>query len=138
VHPPPSPGWADFIIMMECMPESGHCHSVCTLWCTFSHTYTVTFPTAPKLPPSTHSHKGTVFHPKTRFMYKLYRHKLYREQIVSAQIVSAQFCIGTICIGHKLYRHNLYRHNLYRHNLYRTQIVSGTNCIGHKLYLVTN
>jgi hypothetical protein len=25
---PPSPGWADFTIMMECMPESGNCHSV--------------------------------------------------------------------------------------------------------------
>ncbi len=24
----PSPGWADFTIMMECTPESGHCHSV--------------------------------------------------------------------------------------------------------------
>ncbi len=21
-----SPGWADFTIMKECMPESGHCH----------------------------------------------------------------------------------------------------------------
>jgi len=31
VHPPPSPGWADFTIMKECTPESGHCHSV-TLW----------------------------------------------------------------------------------------------------------
>jgi hypothetical protein len=29
--PPPSPGWADFTIMMECTPESSHCHSVCTL-----------------------------------------------------------------------------------------------------------
>jgi hypothetical protein len=27
VHPPPSPDWADFTIMMECTPESGHCHS---------------------------------------------------------------------------------------------------------------
>ncbi len=26
--PPPSPAWADFSIMMECKPESGHCHSV--------------------------------------------------------------------------------------------------------------
>ncbi len=24
----PSPGWADFTIMMECTPESGHCLSV--------------------------------------------------------------------------------------------------------------
>jgi hypothetical protein len=32
VHPPPpSLGWADFTLMMECTPESGHCHSVCTL-----------------------------------------------------------------------------------------------------------
>jgi hypothetical protein len=28
-EPPTSPGWADFTIMMECMPESGHCHSSC-------------------------------------------------------------------------------------------------------------
>jgi len=28
VHPPPSPGWADFTIMMECTPESGHCQFV--------------------------------------------------------------------------------------------------------------
>ncbi len=28
---PPLPGWADFTIMMECVPKSGHCHSVCTL-----------------------------------------------------------------------------------------------------------
>jgi hypothetical protein len=31
-HPLPSPGWADFTLMMECTPESGrghcHCHSV--------------------------------------------------------------------------------------------------------------
>jgi hypothetical protein len=27
-RPPPSPGWADFTIMMECTPEIGHCHSV--------------------------------------------------------------------------------------------------------------
>jgi hypothetical protein len=26
--PSSSPGWADFTIMMECMPEKGHCHSV--------------------------------------------------------------------------------------------------------------
>ncbi len=25
--PAPSPGWADFTIMMECTPDSGHCHS---------------------------------------------------------------------------------------------------------------
>jgi hypothetical protein len=31
--PPPPPAWADFSIMMECTPESGNCHSVCTLWC---------------------------------------------------------------------------------------------------------
>ncbi len=29
---PPSPARADFSIMMDCMPEIGHCHSVCTLW----------------------------------------------------------------------------------------------------------
>jgi hypothetical protein len=28
---PPSPAWANFSIMMECMPESNRCHSVCTL-----------------------------------------------------------------------------------------------------------
>ncbi len=28
---PPSPGWANFSIMMECTPESGLCPSVCTL-----------------------------------------------------------------------------------------------------------
>jgi hypothetical protein len=31
VHPSPSPGGANFSIMMECTPESGLCHSVCTL-----------------------------------------------------------------------------------------------------------
>jgi hypothetical protein len=31
LHPSPSPGWANFSIMMECTPESGNCHSVCTL-----------------------------------------------------------------------------------------------------------
>ena len=25
--PPPKPGWADFSIMLECTPESGHCES---------------------------------------------------------------------------------------------------------------
>jgi len=29
VHPPPYPGWANFSIIMECTPKSGHCHSVC-------------------------------------------------------------------------------------------------------------
>jgi hypothetical protein len=29
---PPSPGCADFTIMLECTPESGNCNSVCTLW----------------------------------------------------------------------------------------------------------
>ncbi len=33
VHPPPSPGWADFSVMMECTPESGNCHSV---FCVYS------------------------------------------------------------------------------------------------------
>jgi hypothetical protein len=28
VHPPVSPGLADFTIMKEFTPESGHCHSV--------------------------------------------------------------------------------------------------------------
>ncbi len=34
VHPHPHPARADFSIMMEleCAPEIGHCHSVCTLW----------------------------------------------------------------------------------------------------------
>jgi hypothetical protein len=32
VHPPPFPeGWAEFTIMMECTPESGHFQSICTL-----------------------------------------------------------------------------------------------------------
>jgi hypothetical protein len=26
----PASGWANFSIMMECKPESGHCHSVCS------------------------------------------------------------------------------------------------------------
>ncbi len=30
--PQPTPGWADFTIMRESTPETGHCHSVCTLW----------------------------------------------------------------------------------------------------------
>ncbi len=29
--PPHSPDWAEFTIMMECTPESGHCQSICTL-----------------------------------------------------------------------------------------------------------
>jgi hypothetical protein len=29
-EPTPSPGWAEFTIMMECTPESGHCQSICT------------------------------------------------------------------------------------------------------------
>ncbi len=29
---PPSLAWANFSIMMECTPESGRCHSVCTRW----------------------------------------------------------------------------------------------------------
>jgi hypothetical protein len=33
VHPPPSRAWANFSIMMECMPESGRCHSVYSLLC---------------------------------------------------------------------------------------------------------
>ncbi len=37
--PPPSPGWANFSIMMECTPESGRCHSVYTLW-----TYLICWP----------------------------------------------------------------------------------------------
>jgi hypothetical protein len=31
VHPPPSPAWANFSIMMERTPKSGRCHSVCIL-----------------------------------------------------------------------------------------------------------
>jgi hypothetical protein len=30
--PPPHHHQADFTIIMKCTPESGHCHSVCTLW----------------------------------------------------------------------------------------------------------
>jgi hypothetical protein len=29
---PTQPAWATFSIMMECTPQSGSCHSVCTLW----------------------------------------------------------------------------------------------------------
>jgi hypothetical protein len=28
---PPSPGWAEFTIMMECTPENGHCQYIYTL-----------------------------------------------------------------------------------------------------------
>ncbi len=28
VPPHPSPGWADFTIIMECKQENGHCHAV--------------------------------------------------------------------------------------------------------------
>ncbi len=31
LHPPPSTGWADFTIMVECTPENGYCNSLCTL-----------------------------------------------------------------------------------------------------------
>jgi hypothetical protein len=27
MHPPPSPAWVIFSILMECTPESGRCHS---------------------------------------------------------------------------------------------------------------
>ncbi len=30
--PSPSPAWANFFIILECTPESGHCHSLCALW----------------------------------------------------------------------------------------------------------
>ncbi len=39
--PPPSPAWADLTLMIECTPESGHCHSVCTLWYKFIQLDTV-------------------------------------------------------------------------------------------------
>ncbi len=32
VHTPPAPAWANFSIIMECSPECGRCHSMCTLW----------------------------------------------------------------------------------------------------------
>ncbi len=28
MHPPPSPAWANFTLMMECRPESSVCYSV--------------------------------------------------------------------------------------------------------------
>ncbi len=28
LRPPPLPGWAEFTIMMECMPESGYMRSI--------------------------------------------------------------------------------------------------------------
>ncbi len=33
MQPPPSPGWANFSIMMECTPESDYCLYECTLLC---------------------------------------------------------------------------------------------------------
>jgi hypothetical protein len=47
VHPPPSPAWANFSIMMECTPEHGSCHSVFTLWI-YSR---LVHPTGRQLPP---------------------------------------------------------------------------------------
>ncbi len=41
MHPPPSPERrADFTIMMECVPESGHCYSVYSVVVYMSDTYT--------------------------------------------------------------------------------------------------
>jgi hypothetical protein len=34
VHPPPSPAWANFTLMMECTPESSRCYSVYSVVCT--------------------------------------------------------------------------------------------------------
>jgi hypothetical protein len=35
--PPPSPGWTIFFtIMMECTPDSGHCHSVYSVVLSFN------------------------------------------------------------------------------------------------------
>ncbi len=34
---PPSPGWANFSITMECTPESGHCHCVYSVVHPLSH-----------------------------------------------------------------------------------------------------
>jgi hypothetical protein len=50
--PPPSPAWTNFSIM-ECKPESGRCHSVCTLWYKNqkSHNYLLYF-SQPILPSS--------------------------------------------------------------------------------------
>jgi hypothetical protein len=31
VHPPPSPAWANFTLMMEYTPESSRCNSVCSV-----------------------------------------------------------------------------------------------------------
>ncbi len=28
MHPPPSPAWSNFTLMMECTPESSRCYSV--------------------------------------------------------------------------------------------------------------
>jgi hypothetical protein len=44
---PPSLGWVDFTIMMECTPESGNCNSVCTLW---SRTADVSSPSGVEVP----------------------------------------------------------------------------------------
>ncbi len=38
VHPPPSPAWANFTLMIECKPESSRCYSV----------YSVMEPTSPQ------------------------------------------------------------------------------------------
>jgi hypothetical protein len=38
MHPPPSPAWANFTLMIECKPESSRCYSV----------YSVMEPTSPQ------------------------------------------------------------------------------------------
>jgi hypothetical protein len=49
VHPPPSPAWANFTLMMECTPESSRCYSV----------YSVVRPTGFSLPFNTDRRNGT-------------------------------------------------------------------------------
>ncbi len=33
LHPPLSPAWANFCIIMDCTSESGHCHALCVYLC---------------------------------------------------------------------------------------------------------
>ncbi len=35
MHPPPSPGWADFTIMMKCTPETGYFFATLCVLCGF-------------------------------------------------------------------------------------------------------
>jgi hypothetical protein len=47
--PPPSPGWVNFTLMMECTPESSHCYSV----------YSVSWPIWPEVGSEAKAHQST-------------------------------------------------------------------------------